>query len=174
MTTVYARLLGTRLAQLSDDLQAVHMTHGRFCGRITVSVSQNPVLRHAAGLAGFPPATDDAPFVFSTHPDGKADIWTRQIGATVMTSRLWITDDGLLAEKMGAVTAISALLITPDGGLALQLRRFQALGCPIPFAAAPRVRATERGQGGAYRFDVAIGLPILRSNLVHYRGHLSI
>ena len=174
MTTAYARVLGAQITRLCPELQALHCAHGRFQGRITVSLSQNPLLRFGAGIAGFPRATVDAPFVFSTQSDGSCDIWVRQIGSTTMASRLWVTDDGLLAEKMGTATAISALHVTSDGGLVMQLKRFRVLGGPVPLTVAPKVSATESGQGGYYRFDVAIGVPVFGVNLVRYAGQLAI
>lgn len=174
MTTAYARALGPRMSGLAPELRALHGGHGRFEGRITVTLPRNPLLRLMARLAGFPPAADAVPFVFATEPDGVRDVWTRKIGSHTMTSRLWVTPQGLLAERMGAVTAVSELEVTPEAGLSLRLGAFRVLGCPLPLIIAPRIAATERGEDGRYLFDVEVRLPILKTTLVNYAGFLSI
>jgi len=173
MSPVYARCLGPELDALDADLRAVHGGYGRFHGRIAVDAPARFPMRQICRWLGFPEATEDAAFQFSTERGHIADIWTRQIGDQVMRSQLWLTGDGLLAEKLGPVTAVSALQIK-DGTLCLRLRRMRVLGIPVPLVIAPRVETTERGQDGLYIFDVSIRLPLARAPLVRYAGFLAL
>lgn len=173
MSTVYARILGKRLETLAPEVQALHRQYGTFHGEISVLIPRNPLVRLFARLSGFPAATSAAvPFAFTCEKAKDKDVWIRRVGDNVMTSRLWQTSDGKLAEQIGAVTGVSVLVPTSSGGIALQLRRFCFFACPVPLALAPKVRTQEFGSKGKYCFDVSIRLPVFGAEFVRYTGHL--
>lgn len=175
MTPAYVQVLGQHMDALAPELRALHSDYGVFQGRVSVETASAAVLRFGAKLAGFPSSDQrDVPFTFSTEPKGDYDLWTRRIGDEVMTSKLWATSDGLLAEHIGGTTGFSQLSVTKDGGLSQQLQRFRVFGCPAPMALAPDIVTREGAKPGQYTFEVTIRVPILKSVLFRYTGFLNV
>jgi uncharacterized protein DUF4166 len=169
--TLYHQLLGTGFNDLGPACQAIHECHATFAGRITVTLSRNLALKWLARLAGFPDDIQDARFFFTTKSRGISEQWVRSIGRHDMTSTLWQTPDGLLAERMGPITAISAPEVK-EGGVELSLQRLRMLGLPVPRALWPSIITREEDQDGQYHFDIRIGLPLTGSQFVAYSGFL--
>ncbi|SMX46178.1 DUF4166 domain-containing protein [Maliponia aquimaris] len=169
--TPYAQLLGAALADLPGPCRALHGGFGRFQGRITVLAAPLAPLRLLARLAGLPGAVTDAPLVFETAPEGGGARWTRRIGAHVMASHQTAMPDGTLAERLGPLTLAAWLRPGPQG-LALETAWVRVLGLPLPRLLWPRVTAREWAEGGRYRFDISIALPLGGPRLIAYSGHL--
>ncbi len=79
-------------------------------------------------------------------------------------------EKGLLCEAVGPFVFASDLVVAPRC-LILALRRWRLFGLPLPLWLAPRVRASERAEGGRFRFDIAIDHPLV-GPIVSYRGWL--
>ncbi|EBA09670.1 DUF4166 domain-containing protein [Sagittula stellata] len=158
------------MAGLPPACKALHAGFGAFDGRITVTPADTRGMRLLARVMGLPPAARNVPFRLVTEPDGQGARWIREIGETRMVSRLFATVDGLLAERLG-LARVDTRLVTEAGGLRLVTERVAMLGMPVPRALWPRVVAREWQDGGLYRFDVAIALPLL-GRLVSYTGQL--
>ena len=172
MRRVYAQILGASFDKMPATWRAVHGPFGKVNGEISVTLPRNIVLRLLARLAGFPPACQNTPFTFETAPHGKGERWIRRIGNHTVTTQIWATPDGLLAERMGPVTAFTALCPNPDGGVDLRLDRMHVLGVALPRALRARITASDGADAGRYGFEIAVHLPFHGNLLASYRGWL--
>ncbi|WP_300442722.1 DUF4166 domain-containing protein [uncultured Mameliella sp.] len=169
--TPYAQVLGADLDRLPSPCQALHRAFGRFEGRITVKPAPFPALRFLARLMGLPAATRVAPLVLETAPSGQGACWTRVIGTQCTVSQQRAMPDGTLAEQLGPVT-LAAKLVPDVEGLHLETAWVRFLGLRLPRLFWPGVQAREWAEGGLYRFEIDIRLPVLGTRLIAYSGWL--
>ncbi|WP_299932338.1 DUF4166 domain-containing protein [uncultured Pelagimonas sp.] len=169
--TVYSKWLGDQFDDLPDACQDLHAGYGRFAGRITVSYAPLPFVAKLGRLFGFAPAADDVALVFEARQEAGRDYWRRMVGDTPMESELWVTTDGLLAEKLGPVT-VTMRPILQGRQLILRVADFHFGRLAIPSWLQPEIEATEFAEAGRYRFEVTICLPIFGTQIVHYSGWL--
>ena len=169
--TPFAQTLGSDLAACAPEVQALHSTHGRFHGKITVERPRNPLLYALGHIPNLPPqGTHD--LTLDKSLNGRGETWTRTIGSATMRSTQWALGDRV-AEKLGPVTAITKLVVT-DGALSMQITGWRFWGVPMPRVLAPKVTTRETGERGRYHFDIRIALPLIDAQLTRYHGHLDV
>jgi len=167
---LYARLMGTRFAELPPLVRAIHDFHADAgaAGEGRVERGRNPFARLIGAAMRFPPA-GDYPLHVSFAANGGRERWIRDFGGRTFSSGL-SGKDGLAVERFGPIRFGFALASTADG-LAMHLRRWSVLGIPLPLVLAPRIAAFERQEADRFRFDVAVALPLV-GEVVHYSGWL--
>ena len=142
-------------------------------GRAEIDRGKGPLARIAAVLVGFPPAGKDVPVEVRFEPKNGGELWTRTFAGHAFSS---VQEEGrgrfegLLVERFGPI-AFGLAVIVEDGRLRLVLRRWTALGIPLPLFLAPRSNAFEEEADGRFRFHVEIAHP-LTGLIVRYRGWL--
>ena len=168
---LYARLLGSRFAGLAPAVRSLHevLADGGAAGRATVRRGRNPVTRFVASLFGFPPEGEHSLHLHIVERNGE-ETWIRDFGGRRFASRL-SDRGGLLIERFG-LFRFGFDLPVENGALTMAMRRWWLGPLPLPLAFAPSAPAREWEEGGRFRFEVAIALPVL-GLLVDYRGWLA-
>jgi hypothetical protein len=130
--------------------------------------------RFLSWLFQLPAPAADMPLSVKFASTAGGEVWTRQIGRRAMRSRQYIglrKPAGWIVEQFG-VFAFDLELPVTGGRLELVMRGMRCCGVPLPRALWPRITASESEDGGRFRFDVEIGLPLV-GRLVRYRGWLT-
>jgi NAD(P)-dependent dehydrogenase (short-subunit alcohol dehydrogenase family) len=168
----YRQVMGSRFADLAEPVRQMHQPLGLTRARGTASVERGTslVARLMGQIMGFPPAGSYRCEVLF-EPENGREVWTRSFGPHRFSSEMSAARSGLLVERFGPLRFHFALEVTKEGGLVMLLRRWTVLGLPMPLALGPRITAGETAEGDAFRFDVAVVMPLLGS-IVHYRGLL--
>jgi hypothetical protein len=173
--SLYRRALGSAYGRQSFAGQALHDAGpSRWTGRCIVEGAETAAGRFLSWLFRLPAATADAPLAVEFAWRGGGEVWTRRIGERAMRSRQYIglrKPPGWIVEQFGPF-AFDLELPVVDGRLRFLIRGMRCCGVPLPRAAWPRIRASESEEGGRFRFDVEIGLPLV-GRLVRYRGWLT-
>lgn len=169
--TIYADLLGDDLGRLPVECLALHSDYGRFKGRISVSYARFPGVARLGQMFGFAPPAEDAVLTLDVERQGDQDLWVRNVKGQAMRSVLWVTENGLLAEKMGPATVLMKATIQ-GRQLHLQPKGFAVGSLSLPDWLAPQIEAVEMAELGRYRFEVTISLPLINWQLVSYTGWL--
>lgn len=168
--SLYRRIMGPAFDALPGLVQRMHEPTGGIpaIGEAVVTGADNALGRIAARLMGFPPAGTHPLKVTMVEHHG-TETWTRDFGGRRFSSRL--SHQGRhLVESFGPLSFRFDLPGGPEG-LSMVMRGWSAFGIPLPLALAPRSEAREWAEGGRFRFDVPISLPLV-GRLVHYRGWL--
>jgi uncharacterized protein DUF4166 len=172
---LYRRALGAFYGNQSTAGQALHDAGpSRWRGRCTVDGATTAVAKVVSWLFRLPPASVDAPICVEFSCASLGERWTRRIGGRTMRSRQYIgvrKPCGWIVEQFG-MFAFDLELRSEEQRLQLLLRGMRCFGLPLPRLLWPRIEASEWEEGGCFRFDVRIGLP-LAGPLVHYRGWLT-
>src|SRR5882724_11930981 len=173
--SLYRRALGGAYVGQSRAGQALHDAGpSQWTGRCSVDGPDAASARWLAWLFRLPTAAADAPITVEFAGADGGEIWTRRIGRRVMRSRQYLgarQRPGWIVEQFGGF-AFDLELRAADGQLVLVMRGMRCCGVPLPPALWPRIAASESEEGGRFRFDVEIGLPLL-GRLVRYRGWLT-
>lgn len=166
--SLYARVMGTRFAQLPHAVRAMHevLRDGGASGFAEVTGPTNFLTAAIASVIGFPRAGTHELHVAFEERDG-TETWTRTFGSKSFHSRLSQKGD-LLVERFGAFR-FGFDLSSDEDGLTMVMRRWWIGPFRLPLALAPRSLAREWEENGRFHFDVPIALPIL-GRVVHYRG----
>lgn len=167
---LYERVLGERFAALPASVRALHEVHGdaAAAGEGEVRRGRSWIGRIAGWLTGFPPAGRYPLRVDFREEDG-VERWTRHFGPHSFASSL--SQHGhRLVERFGPLR-FRFELPSDSSGLEMILVGWSCLGLPLPLALAPRTTAREWQEGGRFRFDVKIALP-LAGEVIHYSGWL--
>ena len=173
---LYQRMLAGAWDDLPATLRAMHnVTVGRVAhGEADIERGSGFLAGLIAALFSFPKAARGAPTSVRFEAKDGVETWTRTFAGRIMRSRQWQGVglwEGLLCESFGPFTFGLAVL-TGEGRLRLVVRRWALLSLPLPIALAPRGHAVETEQDGRFRFDVAIGAPLI-GTIVRYRGWLA-
>jgi hypothetical protein len=174
---LYQRMLASAWDDLPASLRAVHRIDAARVARGEADIERGPGLLAGlvAALFGLPRAARRAPTSVRFEARDGVETWTRNFAGRIMRSRQWQGVgrwEGLLCESFGPVTFGLAAL-AGDGRLRLVLRRWTFLGLPLPIGLAPLGHAIESEEDGRFRFDVAIGAPLI-GPIVRYRGWLAL
>ncbi|ROS00249.1 uncharacterized protein DUF4166 [Sinobacterium caligoides] len=122
-------------------------------------------------LLRLPPARERCLLVVKgEHSPGKMR-WNRQFDDHVMNSKFYRRDE-CLVEQLGPLR-LQMRLSVENEVLLYRLRKVSCFGVPIPRVLSPLVMAREREEGGFYRFDVSVSLPVI-GLLVSYSGNLRV
>lgn len=169
---LYERVMGARYASLPEAVRAMHHIHadGGASGEAVVERGRNILARLIARIMRFPPAGRHPLHVAFTERDG-VETWTREFGPHGFTSYL-SEHNGQLVEQFGPLR-FGFDLPSDEKELAMEMRGWSFQGIPLPMALAPRSRAREWQEGGRFRFDVPIALPLV-GLIVHYTGWLTL
>jgi len=173
---LYRRILGSAFDKLPPTLRAMHQVADTLVAHGEAEIERGPglIARLIARLFGFPEAARRAPTSVRFEARGGVETWTRTFAGKLMRSRQWQGEgrwEGLLCERFGPLTFGLELLVG-DGRLTYVVRRWTAFGLPLPRALTPRGDASEAEADGRFRFDVAIGAPLIGA-IVRYRGWLA-
>jgi hypothetical protein len=145
---VYRELLRDDFEKLPAVLRRLHAPEGRARARGVASVRhQNTLL---ARLIGFPPAGENIPVDLEVTANGGAETWVRRFGDRELRS-VQRCEGGLLVETMGPFR-LRFRAAAAEGGLTLASDGARLWRIPV----AVRVRATERGDGSRWTFDVEV------------------
>jgi NAD(P)-dependent dehydrogenase (short-subunit alcohol dehydrogenase family) len=167
---LYARVMGPVFERLPPMVRACH----RVCGDAgaegegRVTRGTNGLARLVAAAMRFRPSGIVPLHVAFAEQDG-VERWTRDFGGHCFSSEL-SESDGLVVERFGPLRFAFALPGGPDG-LEMKLRRWSLFRLRLPLALAPRIAAREWEDGGRFRFDVRVAMPMI-GEIVHYSGWL--
>jgi hypothetical protein len=167
---LYARIMGSRFDALPPSLRLLHtpLREAHAVGRATVTVGRNRLAKIVGRLAGFPSAGEHQVHVHFSESNG-VETWTRTFGDRSFRSHL-SRRGARLIERFGLLR-FAFDLPSDDRGLDMVMRAWWIGHLRLPLMLAPRVRALEFEEGGLFRFDVRIALPLI-GDIVHYRGWL--
>jgi saccharopine dehydrogenase-like NADP-dependent oxidoreductase len=173
---LFRRLLGNAYDALPDALREAHDVQGVLAleGKADADGPNRGLAKIVAWLFRLPPPGLDMPVrVEMRSEDDGSETWTRIYPNVTMRSRLGNPDPVTcqIDERFGPV-AIRLEWRPAGAGLSLRTIGARILGIPLPEFLRPRTTATESaGSNGAFRFDVAISLPLI-GTLARYRGWL--
>jgi hypothetical protein len=173
---LYARILGTTWSTLPREIRALHDFNGSASakGRASVERGRGLLAGMAGALIGFPKAVPGTPVSVRFDALNGSETWTRTFGESSFSTQQFAgtgRSKGLLCERFGPPTF--AMTLVWDGErLALVLRRWSALGVPLPMWLCPRSNSHEAIEDGRFHFHVEIGHP-LTGLIVRYRGWLA-
>ncbi|MBX9645156.1 MAG: DUF4166 domain-containing protein [Novosphingobium sp.] len=168
----YRRVLGSRFAALAAPIRRIHqpLAEAVVRGERTVELGQSLLARLLGLIMGFPPASS-YPVEVRFEPQGGRERWTRSFGPHRFASEMGVSAQNLLTERFGPMRFHFALEVDGQGALIMVLKKWTALGLPMPRALGPKITASEAAAGDAFTFDVAVAMP-LAGPVVHYRGTL--
>ena len=174
MTRLFVAALGSDFARLPRSVQALHdgPLPQHFVGRAHVRRGPSRVANWIADLAGFPPAGQDVPLRVDILPSDGGEVWQRDFDGHVTRSYLSTPGQRCVDERFGAVTLRLTLRVSGDG-LGIGIGGARLFGrIPLPSFLWPISRSRESaGPDGAFRFDIAGGLPFL-GEMIAYDGSL--
>ncbi len=167
---LYRRVMGEDFDALPPLVRAMHEVHGDAgaAGEGQVRRGGGPLGRLLGAIIGFPPAGEYPVHVDFSEDDGR-ERWTRHFGPHRFWSR-FSAGQGLLVERFGLLRFGFELRVE-GGELRMRLRRWSALGLPLPLFLAPRVNAREWQEDDRFHFDDRIVMPLI-GEVVHYSGWL--
>jgi hypothetical protein len=171
---LFARILKERFACLPKAIRDVHSPQPRLdlCGRATVEESPRQLTRLVRRLLGLPRAGEDVPVHVQIEARGEQERWRRDFAGQEFTSLLGSSDfSDRITERFGAMTCEFNLVASKEM-LSMEIVGWSLGPMPLPRSLAPTINAREWvDEQGRFRFDVAIGAPVI-GQIVHYRGWL--
>lgn len=172
---LYQRLLGNAWPSLPPTVRALHdlSAPARFTGTARVERGSNPLARLVAWLFGFPLATPETPLAVEFSLADGVERWQRDFAGQRFHSHQFEGkghNSRLLCERFGPFVFAMALLLEGDV-MRLVVRRWTAVGLPLPIALAPFGESYETEKDGRFHFHVEICLPLI-GLLVRYVGWL--
>lgn len=167
---LYPRTLGAVWEALPPAVRAMHdlAVSADAGGIATVRRGASLAARFVGWMMRFPPAGQWPLHVFFRERSG-AETWTRDFGGHRFSSELSRSGDRLV-ERFGPLRFLFDVPAGPSG-LEMRLRRWSAFRIPLPRALAPRIAAREWEEGGRFRFEVRVALPLI-GDVVGYSGWL--
>jgi hypothetical protein len=142
-------------------------------GRVDIDGAESWAGRLIARVFGFPRSATDARASVTIERDGDGEIWIRRFGDAEFSSRL-----GAVAGASRLTERFAPFVFDLDAragaaGFELAIVRAKLFTLPLPRVVAPSTKAAASvDEGGRYRFDVTITLPLV-GRLVRYRGWLA-
>lgn len=171
---LFQQMLGERWDCLSPQAKALHNIYDvtRFSGTARVDRGANPLARLAAFLFGFPPAADTVPISVTKTATAQGETWKRNFGGCIFRSQLNPSSHPFHVRERFGPFNFEQCLPFENGMMRLDLVRGWFFGIPLPRWALPKSQAHEFVEGGRFRFDVTLRLPVIGSLIVRYRGSL--
>lgn len=174
MPSVYRRLLGEKLDQWPEPLQAFHDLEEErtFTGTFKITRGTGWLRRFICWIGGLPPSGESVPVVLKVIPEGDREQWIRHFGKHQLQSVQWL-DNGTLMEKLGPVTM--AYKVTVDShSFRLETSKAWLFGwIRMPLFLAPTGVGIETAIDNGVDVDVKAYGPLL-GELVHYEGQIVI
>jgi hypothetical protein len=167
--TLYRSLLGKVLDTLPAPVKTFHEEGGTWAGTANIRRGKHPLAHLVARQTGFPPAGENVAVTVTVKQTEKAEIWTRDFGGHVLSSRQEIVDNTLV-ETFGQTRVTLDLKATHDR-LSITPIKWTVLGLPMPNFLLPRGETFEAADGERFLFNVTITAPII-GLIVAYRGTL--
>ena len=171
---LYRRVLGPDFDRLPPEIRALHDIDrpARAAGRCEIRRGDNRLALWAGGLLRLPLPGREMPVAVDFLPGDGREIWRRDFAGRGFQTvqEACAGAPGEMIERFGPLAFRLALSASRER-LILKLRGVRFLGVPLPRPLWPRIAAGERVEGGAFVFDIAVGLPLI-GLLVHYRGWL--
>lgn len=174
---LYQRVLGPVFDTLPPQVRALHRLSRPqvWSGMAETHQGTNPIARAIAHLIGFPATAAEIPVSVAMIPQAGREIWTRTFGTKSFTSIQSLgraRDAYLIVERFGLL-AFALALVADGEHLILRPRRWTFLGIPMPRALLPSGDSFETEEGGRFRFNVTIKVPLI-GLIVAYRGWLEL
>jgi predicted dinucleotide-binding enzyme len=169
LVPLYARAMEDRFAALPPRVREMHEVYGDGGAQGEGTVVRGKGLARLIGaVMRFPPSGSYPLHVAFTERNDR-ERWTRDFGGHRFSSELSAAGEGV-AERFGPLRFVFDL--PSDGeGLRMVLRRWTAFGVPMPRFLGPRIEAREWEEGGRFRFEVGVRLPVV-GDVVRYTGWL--
>ncbi len=172
--TLYESVLGEDFEHLAPVLQRFHGAAGGASARGTLRVERGrgPLARFACLCMGAPAAGAAVPvdMQVDVDPAGR-ETWVRSFAGSPMVTRQW-QRGAWLVEALGPC-ALAFELGREGTAMVFRQRGCRMLGIPWPVALGPRIQArvdaAGHGDGGAWRVDVSIALPLI-GRVLAYSG----
>lgn len=170
---LYRQVMAADFDRLAAPVRTLHslIGFGRAEGRGTVERGTSPLARLVGWMMGFPSGGEYPVTVRFAAKPGR-ERWTRQFGRHRFSSEMSRKGD-LLVERFGPLRFRFALAAATNGSLAMRACGWTAFGVPMPRWLGPRVAASECADGGRFRFDVVVSLPLI-GLIVGYKGWLKL
>lgn len=170
---LFPRLIGPAFGALPRALRVIHEARGRctYSGSCRVERGSGVLSRICGAVASLPLAAEAIALRVLIEADDEGETWQRDFGGRAMRSRLRARG-ALLEERLGP-TAMRFALAAEGEAIEWRLAAVRVAGIPLPLAWFIGTHAREYLEGGAYRFDVRVRLPVV-GLLVHYSGTLDV
>ena len=175
---LYPALLGEAWHTLPEPVRSCHqaspalVAHGRF----SVEHAASLAARIAIAIGALPPSGEDVPLRLDVQSGHDHQIWKRDFGGFVLTTRQSMLADGRLVERRGLLELLfqvrvedGSVLYHPAG---LRLR-LGMLAIPIPRWLGPSVVGRAWCEGESMRVKIEIAAPLL-GTIVTYGGLLAL
>jgi hypothetical protein len=168
---LWRRILGREFDVLPPAVRDMfdHNGHRYARGTAQVECGDSWIARMCVTLSGFPRPGRDIPVSILFQADGAADIWHRTFGKRSFSSA-HLGENGVLIERFGALTFVFRLTGTPNG-VVFDMIETRFFGIALPRPISPIVAATQTDDGGRFRFDITVDLPIV-GRMAHMVGLL--
>lgn len=172
-SSLYRRALGTPFGSLPRAVRAFHCLSGTFrmAGEATISGAETAVGRLLAASMHLPAPGEARPFTFVLATRPASETWSRQFGTRTLTTT--ISARGMTVTERFALVTLWYLVHCAPEALTMAVRKATLLGCRLPLAVVPCIRATEHGDGDLLQFDVDVRWPGT-FRLIRYVGHLDL
>jgi len=158
---------------LPRPLRAFHDNDGVpvWTGKADIDVSRNLLARCVRFAFGFPPAGRDVPITVSVDRRAGQETWTRNFAGQRFASRLTHESGNVVSERFGPFKILLEIKVVGEQ-IEMPVIGWRLGPVALPRALAPKSDTREFvDDRGRFRFDVAIGLPLI-GQLAHYRGWL--
>jgi hypothetical protein len=176
MLPLYRRTLGEEAWRaLPPAIRDMHDGTGTWIAEGSGSVERGRGLlaRMIAFVNGFPKAGDDVPVSVRFDANGGREIWTRNFAGKSFSSTQYQGNgrsEGLICERFGSLV-FGIELVPEQNRLKLVIRRWSALGIPLPLFLGPCGETFEQDVDNVFHFHVEIGFA-WTGPIVRYRGWL--
>ena len=173
MTSLFQRVIGAPFDTLPAPIRVIHDGAPlRHCeGSSRVERGSGWLSRLCGALTSLPAAAEETPLRVTIRAGADHETWERNFGGRMMRSRFRV-HDGLLEESLGPASFRFRLVAQADA-IEWKLAGVRCLGLALPMSWFDRFTARESFEGGLYRFDVRVELP-MTGLLVHYDGTLDV
>ena len=174
---LYPQILGEAAwNELAGSIRSAHRVGDEKHGRFRVTHGRSRLARQSIRWSKLPRATDDAHVVLKIHAEEDRERWERHFDGDSFTT-LQSASGGRLVERFDcwelhfALSVLDRALVYEQCGARLCLGPMRL---PVPLIFAPRVRASEKGDGPArVTIHVTVTLPLV-GLLIAYEGYLDV
>jgi hypothetical protein len=151
---VYEAILGETFASLHPHVQRAHLVPLHAEGTIDVEHGARWLARPMTWLMTLPAAGPRQPVRLQVTEDGQALLWTRRIGASMLTTRQQVSGSRLV-ERSG-LGRVAFELAVEDGALLYRQSSIRVAGLPVPSSISPRVGAMVSATADGWHVAVTV------------------
>ena len=151
---MYEAILGETFASLHPHVQRAHLVPLHAEGPIDVEHGARWLARPMTWLMTLPAAGPRQPVRLQVTEDGQALLWTRRIGASMLTTRQQVSGSRLV-ERSG-LGRVAFELAVEDGALLYRQSSIRVAGLPVPSSISPRVGAMVSATADGWHVAVTV------------------